>query len=189
MTLRIGQLHSIIVCRTGYWLYVVLVSFCAPFTISLRKFQFIMIFIMTVLSNIEICMAILTFRTTPLGFLLLSSICPANAQLPGCFHTWTFALDIGMNMLPLDAFMFTISTRKFYRGVPGFATDGPCVILCRRFTTCLLYVSPLCGNLVENDSSFVHFCLFIPHPNALQCDDILFCLPCFHVSNCALFST
>ena len=131
------------------WLGVVLVLsvICAPFTISLIDFQFIMVFIMTVGSNNGTFMVIFTFRTTPLGFLLLSSTCPANVQLPGCFRPRTFALDIGMDMLPSDSFMFTVPTREFHRGVPGFATDGPCDVWCRRFTTCLLYDSPLCGNL------------------------------------------
>ena len=38
--------------------------------------------------------------------------------------------------------------RNFYR-VAGFATDCPCGVWCRGFTTCLLYVGPLFGNLVK----------------------------------------
>ena len=48
-----------------------------------------------------------------------------------------------------------IPTRICYRGVLGFATDCPCGVWCRGLTTCLLYVGPLFGNLVENDSRFV----------------------------------
>ena len=40
-----------------------------------------------------------------LGFLYMSSSGSANAQLPGCFCPWTFALNIGLNMFPLDSFM------------------------------------------------------------------------------------
>ena len=40
-----------------------------------------------------------------LGFLYLSSYGSANAQLPGWFCPWTFPLNIGLNMLPLDSFM------------------------------------------------------------------------------------
>ena len=29
----------------------------------------------------------------------------ANTELPGCFWPWTFALNIGLNMFPLDSFM------------------------------------------------------------------------------------
>ena len=35
-----------------------------------------------------------------------------------------------------------------YRGVPGFANDYPCCVLCRRLTTCLRSESPCTGNLV-----------------------------------------
>ena len=51
--------------------------------------------------------------------------------------------------------MFTFTTRIFYRGVPGFATDCPCSIWCLESTTCLLYVGPLFGNVVENDNGLV----------------------------------
>ena len=44
--------------------------------------------------------------------------------------------------------MFTFPTGIFYMGDPGFATDCPCSVWCRRLTTCLLYVSPLFGNRV-----------------------------------------
>ena len=40
-----------------------------------------------------------------LGFLYISNFVSANAQLPGCFCPWTFSLDIGFNMFPLDSFM------------------------------------------------------------------------------------
>ena len=38
------------------------------------------------------------------------------------------------------------STRIFYRGVSGFATDCPRGVWCRGLPTCLLYVGPLFGN-------------------------------------------
>ena len=40
-----------------------------------------------------------------LGCLYLSSPDSVNAQLPVCFRPWTFFLNIGLNMLPLDSFM------------------------------------------------------------------------------------
>ena len=85
-----------------------------------------------------------------LGFLYISNSSSANAQLPGCFCNWTFSLNIGLNMFPLDWLlyvMFTFPTRIFYRGVPGFATDCPYGVWCRGLTTCPLYVGPLFGNL------------------------------------------
>ena len=39
--------------------------------------------------------------------------------------------------------MFTFPTRMLYGGVPGFATDCPCGVWCRRLTICPLYVGPL----------------------------------------------
>ena len=44
--------------------------------------------------------------------------------------------------------MFRFSTRIFYRGFPGFATDCPYGVWCRGLTTHLLYIGPLFGNLV-----------------------------------------
>ena len=38
---------------------------------------------------------------------------------------------------------------------PSFATDILCGVWCRLLTTCSLYVGPLFGNLVWNDSGFV----------------------------------
>ena len=56
----------------------------------------------------------------------------------------------------LDVYALDIlSARIFYRGVPDCATDSPCGVWCRGFTTCLLYVGPLFGNVVWNDSRFV----------------------------------
>ena len=40
-----------------------------------------------------------------LGFLYISSSGSANAQRAGCFLPWTFSLNIGLNMFPLDSFM------------------------------------------------------------------------------------
>ena len=50
--------------------------------------------------------------------------------------------------------VFRFSTRIFYKWVPGFVTDCPCGVWCRGLTTCFLYVDPLFGNLVWNDSGF-----------------------------------
>ena len=40
-----------------------------------------------------------------LGLFYISSSGSANAQLSGCFRPWTFSLNIGLNMLPLDSFI------------------------------------------------------------------------------------
>ena len=40
-----------------------------------------------------------------IGFLYISNSGSANTQLPGCFCPWTFSLNIGLNMFPLDSVM------------------------------------------------------------------------------------
>ena len=80
-------------------------SLGAPVKISLIEFYFIMIFIMIVVNIIRIFMAIIYLLNYSLDFRYLSSSGSANAELPGCFRPWTFSLNIGLNMIPLDAFM------------------------------------------------------------------------------------
>ena len=70
----------------------------------LDEFYFIMIFIMTVVTIIGIFMAVVsilnyTFRIS------VSGSGSANAQHTGCFHPWTFSLNIGLNMLNSDSFI------------------------------------------------------------------------------------
>ena len=93
------------------------VSLGAPVTISLIAFYFIMIFIMIVVTIIGILMAIYYFLNYTLGFLYLSSSGSANAQLPGCFRLWTFSLNIGLNMLPLDSFI------SWLHSLLGYSTE------------------------------------------------------------------
>ena len=60
---------------------------------------------MIVVTITGIFMAINYLLIYTLGFLYISNSGSANAQLPGCFCPWTFALNIGLNMFPLDSFM------------------------------------------------------------------------------------
>ena len=69
--------------------------------------------------------------------------------------------------------IFTFSTRIFYKGVLGFATEEN---RCRGLTTCLLYVGPL--------FALQYNTLSMPYNIILY-----FRLPYFHVPNSALFST
>ena len=51
-----------------------------------------------------------------LGFLKLSSSDSVNAQLPGCFRSWTFSLNIGLNIFfwaPLLHSLLGYSTGEF----------------------------------------------------------------------------
>ena len=60
---------------------------------------------MMIVTIIRIFMAIDYLLIYSLGFLYISNSGSANAQLPGCFRPWTFSLNIGLNMFPLDSFM------------------------------------------------------------------------------------
>ena len=55
---------------------------------------------MIVMTIIEIFMTILYFLNYNVGFLYLSNLGSANAQLPVYFCPWTFYLNIWLNMLP-----------------------------------------------------------------------------------------
>ena len=80
------------------------------------EFYFIMIFIMIVVTFTGIFMAINYLLIYTLGFLYISNSGSANAQFPGCFCPWTFSLNIGLNMFPLDSFMPCLHS------LPGFYT-------------------------------------------------------------------
>ena len=60
---------------------------------------------MIVVTIIGMFMAINYLFVYTLGFLYIGSYWSANAQLLGCFHPWTFSLNIGSNMFPLHSFM------------------------------------------------------------------------------------
>ena len=68
---------------------------------DLNEFEYIMI----VVTITGIFMAINYQLIYTLGFLYINNSGSANAQLPGCFCPWTFSLNIGLNMFPLDSFM------------------------------------------------------------------------------------
>ena len=57
---------------------------------------------MIVVTITGIFMAINYLLIYTLGFLYISNSGSANSQLPGCFFPWTFSLNIGLNMFPLD---------------------------------------------------------------------------------------
>ena len=98
-----------------------------------------------------------SFWTTYLGFLWLSSSYSANMHLPGCFRLghslWILDWTCYLGLLHVT---LRFSTRIFYTGIPGVTTDCPCVVCWRGLTSCILYVGPLFGNPVLNDSGFVN---------------------------------
>ena len=60
---------------------------------------------MIVVTITGIYMAINYLLIYTFGFLYMSKSGSANAQLPGCLSPWTFSLNIGLSMFPLDSFM------------------------------------------------------------------------------------
>ena len=91
------------------------VSLCAPFTISLIEFYFIMIFIMIVVTIIGILWPFFSFlnymfRLSGTKFWFCKS------AVPWMFPTWIFSLNIELNMLPLDSFMSCL------RSLLGYST-------------------------------------------------------------------
>ena len=62
---------------------------------------------------------------------------------------WNEYATFGLFYFMLRFSILGYSTRD---RAPGFATDYPCGVWCRGSITCLLYVGPLWGNLVWNDS-------------------------------------
>ena len=88
------------------------------------------------------------------NFLTLS-ILSEISNLPGCFCPGTSFQNTGFNMVPSDPFMSHPDTQIGYifcRGVSDFATDCACGVLCRGLTTFLMYVGPLFGNRLLNNS-------------------------------------
>ena len=90
-----------------FWVYVVLVFNVIRYSCHnfLDRILFHHIFIMIVVTITGIFMAINYLLIYTLGFLNISDSGSANAQLPGCFGPWTFSLNIGLSMFPLDSFM------------------------------------------------------------------------------------
>ena len=88
-------------------------------------------------------------------------ICINTYILNLCFCPWTLLLEhwIGPVTMELICVKFIFSTRIFYRGETGFPTC-PCGVWCCRLTLCLLYVSPIFGNIFFKDSWFTRFTLW-----------------------------
>ena len=60
---------------------------------------------MIIVTITGIFMAIDYLLIYTLDFRYISNSGSANTQLPGCFCPWTFFMNIGLNMFPLDSFM------------------------------------------------------------------------------------
>ena len=101
---------------------------------------------MIVVTIIGIFMVINCLLIYTLGCLYLSSSVSANTQVPGYFRPWTFSLNIGFNMFPLDSFMSCLHSLLGY-----FAGEFQALqlIICVAFGSVdLSLVGPLIGNLV-----------------------------------------
>ena len=73
------------------------------------------------------------------------------------------------------------STKIFYMGVSGFATDCPCGVWCRGLTTGLLHVGPLFGHLLLNNSWAVGLTCWIVNSHIFLYFDIYNCV-CLNTS-------
>ena len=83
------------------------------------------------------------------SFLYLSNSGSANAQLPGCFRPWRFSLNIGLNMLPFDAFMSCLYS------LLGFSTgefQALQLIVLRRLVPWISYLPPVCWSFFWKSS-------------------------------------
>ena len=99
--------HDCIANRTGFSVYVVLVLNVIRYSCHyfLDRIIFHHDFHHDSCEYHGIFMAINYLLIYTLGFLYISHYGFANAQLPECFCPWTFSLNIGLDMFPLDSFM------------------------------------------------------------------------------------
>ena len=76
-----------------------------------------------------------------------------NHSPPRRLCPWNFFQNIGFSVVPSDPFMSDLDTKLGY-STGGFrlSTDCPSGAWCRGSTTCLLYVGPLFGNRLSNQS-------------------------------------
>ena len=73
--------------------------------------------------------------------LYISNSGSANAQLPGCFCPWTFSLNIGLNMFPLDSFMSCLHSLIGYSTGEFQALQ---LIVLAAFVPWINHLSPVC---------------------------------------------
>ena len=132
--------------RTGFSVCVVLVlnviRYYSHYSLDRILFHHDMIFIMIVVTITGIFRAINYLLIYTLGFLYISNSGSANAQLPGCFCPWTFSLNIGLNMFPLDSFMSCLHSLLGY-STGEFRALQLIVLaafLCRGLITCFLEI-------------------------------------------------
>ena len=129
------------------------VSSCVPFTNSLLECYFIMmVATMTRIYMTILLTLIYTLMISVTNYFWFCRYAPLwmFLSLDIFFEYWIEHVTFGLLYVT-----FRLSTRVFYRGVPGFATYCASGGWCRGLTTCLLHVDPLSGNLVCYDSGFV----------------------------------
>ena len=99
--------HDCIANRTGIWVYVVLVLNVIRYSCHyfLDRIIFHHDFHHDCGDYHWDFMPINYHLIYTLDFLYISKSGSANAQLPGCFCPWTFSLNIGLSIFPLDSFM------------------------------------------------------------------------------------
>ena len=85
---------------TLFWCWV---SLCAPLTVFLIEFYFIIVFNTIIVTTLAFLWPIFSFWTTRLGFLWLSSFVSAEAQFLDA--SIPVSMNIGLNILPSDSLM------------------------------------------------------------------------------------
>ena len=123
-----------------------------PFINSLTECHFVMM----VDNVMGIFMAILLILIHTFGFSVTKHFWFCRYAASWMFLSLDFPFEYWIDQVTsgLLYVMLRLSTRGFYRGVPGFATNFSYGVWCRGLTTCLLYVGPLFGNVVWNNSGF-----------------------------------
>ena len=160
-------------------------SLGAPVTFSLIEFYFITISIMIVVTISGIFMAINYFLNYTLCFLYLSYSGSASSQLPGCFHPWTFSVNIGLNMFPLDSFMSCLHSLLRYSTGSSMLCNW---LSLRWLVPWINNLPPVCWSTFRKSSRFVSltwrktFLLFliVSHLHVLQYNTLL----SFTLSSC-----
>ena len=71
---------------------------------------------------------------------------------------WTIFQIIGLNMFPSDLCKNRVIIYNIYSAAPPFGTSWTCGVWWRGLTTNLLYIiSQIRGDLILNNSLFIHF--------------------------------
>ena len=92
-----------------------------------------------------------SFWPTYLGFLKLVNVGSATTYLPGCVCTWTFSLNIGLNMSLSGSFISCFDSLLGYLQERSRLCNW-LPLRCHGLSTCFLHFCPFFENLLLNDT-------------------------------------